>query len=183
MTLMTDTDIALRPARPEDLPAIEELIALSGRELSRDYYSARQIDGLVRHVFGADEQLVADGTYYVCEAEGRLVAAGGWSRRRTLHGGERGRGHDPLVDPAHDAARIRAFFVHPAWARRGLARRLYMECERASRAAGFRSLVLAATLAGEPLYRSLGFTVTRRHSFRLPDGVEVGLTDMERSID
>ena len=180
---MTDTGIDLRRALPADLPAIEALIALSGRELSRDYYSPQQIEGLLRHVFGADEQLVADGTYYVCESGGEIVAAGGWSRRRTLHGGERGKGHDPIIDPASDPARIRAFFVHPAWARRGLARRLYAECEKAARAAGFRSLVLAATLPGEPLYRSLGFTVTRRHLFRLPDGVEVGITDMERPID
>ena len=182
MTTVTEHATHLREAVAADLPAIKELIALSGRELSRDYYSARQIDSLVRHVFGADERLIADRTYYVCEAGGRLVAAGGWSRRRTLHGGERTAGDDPVIDPASEPARIRAFFVHPDWARQGLARRLYAECERAARAGGFRSLVLAATLAGEPLYRSLGFTVTRRHLFRLPDGVEVGLTDMQRAI-
>jgi|SRR5687768_16153004 len=173
----------LRLARPGDLPAIESLIAASGRDLSAGWYSPEQIESLLRHVFGADSQLVADGTYYVVEHGGRIAAAGGWSRRRTLHGGDRaGPGNDHLIDPASEPARIRAFFVHPDYARLGLGRLLFARCAEAARAAGFTSLTLVATLPGEPLYRSLGFEVVRGITLRLPDGVEVAVREMARPL-
>ena len=177
--------IALRLARLEDLAAIEALIARSARELSAGYYTPAQVAALLRYVFGADTQLIRDGTYFVCESVGgALVAAGGWSRRGTLFGADRMKAsEDPLLDPATDAARIRAFFVDPDWARQGLGRRLFAECQSAARAAGFRTLALVATLPGEPLYRALGFELTERFALRLPDGVEVPVAHMARRTD
>lgn len=118
-------DAILRPATPDDVAALQELIARSGRGLSAGFYTEAQIEGLVRLVFGVDTQLIADGTYFLIESEGRPVACGGWSRRRTLYGGDQHkRGPDPLLDPASEPARIRAFFVAPEMARRGFATRL-----------------------------------------------------------
>ncbi|MEP7177273.1 MAG: GNAT family N-acetyltransferase [Gemmatimonadales bacterium] len=163
---------------------MEALIARSATELSAGYYSAEQIASLLRHVFGVDTQLIRDATYFVVESEGTLVAAGGWSRRRTLYGGDRMKeAEDPPLDPGHEPARIRAFFVDPRWARRGLGRRLYEACVAGARAAGFRALALVATRPGEPLYRALGFTVTERFDLHLPDGVEVPVAHMTRPLD
>ena len=177
--------IALRLARLEDLPAIEALIARSAQELSAGYYTTAQVAALLRYVFGADTQLIRDGTYFVCEAEGGvLVAVGGWSRRGTLFGADRLKAsEDPLLDPATEAARIRAFFVDPGWARQGLGRRLFAECQAAARSAGFRTLALVATRPGEPLYRALGFELTERFALRLPDGTEVPVARMSRRTD
>jgi GNAT superfamily N-acetyltransferase len=123
----------LRLATPADVPALRELIPRSVRALSRDHYSDAQIEGAIRHVFGPDTQLIADGTYFVVDAGAEIVACGGWSRRRTLFGGDQMKGaEDPLLDPAREAARIRAFFVAPEWARRGLASRLMEAVERTS---------------------------------------------------
>jgi GNAT superfamily N-acetyltransferase len=181
----TSEPLALRPACADDLPAIEALIARSARALSVGFYSDAQIAGLLLHVFGADTQLVRDGTYYVIRTgTGELAAAGGWSRRRTLYGGDRMKdAEDPLLDAEREPARIRAFFVHPDWARRGLGRRLFERCEAAARAAGFRALALVATRPGEPLYRALGFRVDHRFALALPDGVEVPVAHMSRPID
>ena len=137
----------------------------------------------MRYVFGVDSQLIADGTYYVVDSADGPAAAGGWSRRRTLYGGDQMKGaSDPLLDPATEAARIRAFFVHPVWARRGLGRLLYASCARAAWDAGFRRFELMATRPGEPLYAALGFTVVERVTTRLPGPVEVPFARMERSI-
>ncbi len=172
-----------RLARFEDVAEIEHLIVASARGLSLGYYTPQQIDSLVEHEFGADTQLIEDGTYYVCSIDGELAAAGGWSRRRTLHGGDRAKSaHDPLLDPAFDAARIRAFFVHPARARRGLARELLARCTADAAAAGFRRLTLVATLPGEPFYRASGFEVKRRFLLEMPNGVAAELSEMEREI-
>jgi predicted N-acetyltransferase YhbS len=177
--------LTIRPARAQDLPAIEALIARSARALSVDFYTEAQVASLLTHVFGADSQLVRDGTYYVIETpSGDLAAVGGWSRRRTLYGGDRMKPvEDPLLEPGREPARIRAFFVHPDWARRGLGRRLYHRCVAAARAAGFHHLALVATLPGEPLYRALGFTLDERFTLALPDGIEVPVARMSRSID
>ena len=129
------------------------------------------MDAALGPVFGVDRQLIRDGTYFVIEADGRLVACGGWSRRRAVFGGDRERpGEDAALDPARDPARIRAFFVHPQWARRGLGRALLAACEAAIVAAGFRRAVLVATLAGEPLYAAGGYRVEERYDAPLPGG-------------
>lgn len=175
----------LRVATMEDVPALNALIAESARGLSAKHYTPLQIEALITSVFGVDSQLIADGTYYVIRVEEtrQPVAAGGWSARRTLYGGDQAKaGEDSRLDPATDAARIRAFFVHPQFARRGLARQIYDECQRAARAARFRRMELMSTLPGEALYSALGFNVVERTSVRLPGDVMVPLVRMERSI-
>jgi GNAT superfamily N-acetyltransferase len=175
--------VCLRRAEAGDVAALEHLIARSGRGLSAPYYTPEQVEAITRHVFGVDTQLIADGTYFAVESGGGLVACGGWSRRRTLYGGDRMKaGPDPLLDPATEPARIRAFFVDPAMARRGLGRRLLAECVREAKAAGFHALELASTLPGEPLYRASGFTVLERFQVELPGGVRVPLARMRREI-
>jgi GNAT superfamily N-acetyltransferase len=173
----------LRPATDADVPALRALIAASVRGLSAGYYTPQQAESALVHVFGPDTQLIADGTYYVVEAEGALVAAGGWSRRRTLYGGDQTKSaEDPALDPATEPARIRAFFVHPAWARRGLGRALFDRCLAAAREAGFRELTLVATLPGVPLYEALGFVAGERFAVPMPDGLELPVVRMTRGI-
>jgi len=167
-----------------DVPVLRTLIAASARGLSVGFYTPEQIEAAVTHVFGVDTQLITDGTYYVIDAPQGLAAAGGWSARRTLYGGDQMKGaEDPRLDPATEPARIRAFFVHPCWARRGLARRLYAACARAAWAAGFRGFELMATRPGEPLYAALGFAIVERVTIRLPGGIEVPFARMRRPID
>ncbi|HEX6630455.1 MAG TPA: GNAT family N-acetyltransferase [Gemmatimonadaceae bacterium] len=185
MRVATDREspLTLRAATPADVPALRALIERSARELSVGFYTPAQIEAAVTYVFGVDTQLVADGTYYVIDAPDGPAAAGGWSARRTLYGGDQMKGvEDPRLDPATEPARIRAFFVHPGWARRGLARRLYAECARAAWGAGFRAFELMATSPGEPLYAALGFTVVERIVERLPGGVDVPFARMCRPI-
>jgi GNAT superfamily N-acetyltransferase len=159
------------------------LITRSVRELSIGFYDHAQIESALRYVFGVDTRLIDDGTYHVIEAEGVLTAAGGWSRRRTLFGGDQWKhGADDALDPSREPARIRAFFVHPAWSRRGLGRLLFETCRRDAAEAGFRRLELMATLPGEPLYRALGFTDDERTELELPDGVSVPLVRMSRPV-
>jgi len=177
-------EFLLRLATDADLSAIATLIDASVRGLSVGIYSNEQIDSGMRFVFGADTQLIADRTYFVVEHDGAIVASGGWSRRHTLYGGDRHKsGADPLLDPRVDAARIRAFFVHPSHARRGLARMLFDACLEAARREGFAAFELGATLPGVPLYRALGFTGVERVDASLPDGVVLPIVKMTRPID
>lgn len=172
----------LRAATIDDVPALRRLIEESVRKLSTGFYNSEQIDAALSAIFGVDTQLIDDGTYYTIEGEGTLAAAGGWSARRTLYGGDQmKRGADPLLDPAVDPARIRAFFVHPGYARRGLARQLYETCERSARSAGFRSFELMATMSGVPLYAALGFAEVE-HVATIVGGVEVPFVRMSRDI-
>lgn len=174
----------IRPARLNDVPALQELIAASVRGLSRGFYSEAQAESALRYVFGVDSQLIADESYYVIEDAEGFAAAGGWSRHRHLYGGDQTKGHeDPPVDPATDAARIRAFFVAPRAARRGMARRIYQECVRAASEAGFTRLELVATMPGVPLYLALGFEMGERYTIALPDGVDLPVARMHRRID
>ncbi len=176
--------MTVRAATMADIRVLQELIAASVRGLSAGYYSAAQIDAALMDVFGVDTQLIADGTYYVIDGSSGPAAAGGWSGRRTLYGGDQMKAaEDPLLDPETEPARIRAFFVHPDWARRGLARNLFAQCEQAARVAGFRALELMATLPGEPLYLALGFSVVERVQLSLSGGVNVPFTRMSRRIE
>jgi GNAT superfamily N-acetyltransferase len=173
----------LRVATPSDVPALTRLIAASTRGLRHGFYTAEQAESALRFVFGVDSQLIADGSYYVIEGDDGIVAAGGWSRRLHLYGGDQAKGaEDPPVDPATDPARIRAFFVAPHAARRGLARRLYDECARAARAHGFTRLELVATMPGVPLYKALGFEMGKEYALSLPDGVDLPVVQMTRGI-
>jgi len=159
------------------------LIARSARGLSVGYYTPAQTEAAIRHVFGVDSQLIADRTYFVIEAHGRIVACGGWSRRRTLFGGDQAKsGDDALLDPDSEPARVRAFFVDPLETRRGLGRRLMNECLVAARAAGFRALELVSTLPGEPLYLASGFRVIERFELTLPGDIRVPVTRMRLGL-
>ena len=166
-----------------DVPGLETLIARSGRELSAGFYTPAQADAITRHVFGVDTQLIADQTYFVVEQEGAMVACGGWSKRRTLFGGDQAKaGPDPLLDPAHEAARIRAFFVAPSMARRGLGTQLMKRCIAEASAAGFGTLELVSTLPGEPLYLASGFEIVDRFELALPGAVQVPVSRMRRVL-
>jgi GNAT superfamily N-acetyltransferase len=166
-----------------DIESLRPLIRQSVLGLSGADYSPEQLESALRHLFGVDTRLIEDGTYYVVEAEDRTVACGGWSRRRTLFGGDQySNRSDDRLDPGTEAARIRAFFVHPDWARRGIGRWILQECERTARAEGFRRLELMATLPGIPFYERDGFTILERTEVQLPDGVSLPLARMSRDL-
>jgi GNAT superfamily N-acetyltransferase len=153
----------LRKATLADVPQLAELIAASARGLSADDYSAAQVEAALDGAFGVDTELIHDGSYFVAGAAQELVGCGGWSRRSTLFGGDKQPGRrSALLDPARDAARIRAFFVRPAWARQGIGRALLERCEQEARAHGFRAIELMATLPGERLYDRFGYVVRVR---------------------
>src|SRR5579863_3265396 len=155
---MDTANVLIRKAEVSDIPSLEELIPLSVRALQAGDYPEAAIEGALGTVFGVDRRLVLDGTYFVAEVDSGIVGCGGWSRRKTLFGSDHAPNKDDArLDPAVDAARIRAFFVHPHWARRGIGSRLMRACEEAAVAEGFSKLELAATLTGEPLYRAHGF--------------------------
>lgn len=175
--------LQIRLARADEIPALEQLIARSVRALSVGYYTPRQIELALIHVFGVDSQLIADGTYFVVEVEGELAACGGWSKRRTLYGGDQMKaGADNLLDPRIEAARIRAFFVDPAFARRGIGKQLIEACEAAARAAGFTRLEMGATLPGEPLYAAVGYRAIEHLSAPLPEGESLPIIRMEKLL-
>lgn len=166
--------IRIRPARLEDVPLLERIIPESVRSLSVGFYSPVQIDLALAHMFGVDTQLIEDGTYYVAEVDGRVVGCGGWSRRRTLFGGDHWKSEvDTLLDASREAAKIRAFFVHPDWARKGIGRRIIELSEESARMEGFGKLELVATLPGETLYAALGYSVVERILISL--GMDEGL--------
>lgn len=173
----------LRLATRNDIPALNALIAASARGLSAPLYSAAQIEAAIEYVYGADTRLIDDGTYFVADGGRELAGCGGWSRRRTLYGGDQMKsGDDAVLDPASEPARIRAFFVHPAWARRGVARALLEECLRAAGGAGFRTLELASTLPGLAFYEKYGFEAVEHTRAVLPNGVVFPLVRMRRAI-
>lgn len=175
---------SIRLATAADAAALRELIPISARELSRGYYTPEQTESAIRFVFGPDSQLIADGTYFVVEEDGALVGCGGWSRRRRLYGGDQMKeGEDPMLNPATEPAGIRAFFVHPGFARRGIGSQILEACMAAARAAGFRRLELAATLPGVPLYEAFGFAAREELGVPMPDGTSLPVIRMERAID
>ena len=180
----SDAQIALRLARPADIAALDALIRVSTHALQAPYYSPAQIDGALGSVFAVDRQLIADGTYFVCERDATLAGCGGWSRRKTLFGGDAGRdaSEDTLLDPRCEPARIRAFFVHPQWARRGIGTRILDACERAAAQAGFTSLELVATLAGVPLYARGGFDAVEHFDIALANGLAMPAVRMRKDI-
>jgi len=161
----------IRLARLEEADALRDLIEASIRGLQSGDYTPAQIEGALGTVLGLDTQLIADGTYFIVEVEGQLAACGGWSRRRTLFGSDHGpRREDHFLDPAIDAAKIRAFFVHPDFARRGIGTRLLEASEQAARDAGFTSFEMGATLTGVPLYLLRGYREVERFEVPLNNG-------------
>ena len=174
----------LRLAREPDIPALETLIPLSVRTLQAAYYSPAQMEAALGPVFGVDGQLICDGTYFIAEQGDRIAGCGGWSRRKAMFGGDRDRpGEDGMLDPKQDAARIRAFFIHPDFARRGIGRSILVACEAAIQKAGFQSAELVATLAGEPLYAAFDYTVTERYEVPMADGLTLPVVKMAKRFD
>lgn len=178
-------DWTIRVARASDIPEIEALIPISVRGLQTAHYSSEQMDAAIGPVFGVDRQLVDDGTYFVAvTGQGNVVGCGGWSRRRSTCGASSARTEpDPEIDPRVDAPRIRAFFVHPDWARRGIGRALLLACEKALLRAGFRRAQIAATLTGEALYAAMGYHVTGRFDIPLANGLPLPCVNMAKVFE
>jgi GNAT superfamily N-acetyltransferase len=173
----------IRPATAADITALRALIERSAAALSVGFYTREQTAAVTREVFGVDSQLLADGTYFVVEAAGVIAACGGWGKRSTGFGGDQAKSApERLLDPATEAARIRAFFVEPAWARRGLGSLLMKHCAAEASAAGFGALELVSTLPGVPLYRVLGFTDVESFDLQLSSGVRVPVVRMRRPV-
>jgi GNAT superfamily N-acetyltransferase len=176
-------DILLRQATRADIGTLQELIARSVRVLSVGYYSHDQIERSIVAVFGVDTQLVDDGTYFVAQIGHDIAGCGGWSRRSTLYGGDQAKSVDDAeIDPRRSPARIRAFFVDPAHARKGVGRTLLGECESAARAAGFGSAEMVATLPGVPLYAAFGYVAVEPVIVDLGDGQSLPCVRMARNL-
>lgn len=181
-----DAEVRFRLATREDIPRIGPLIEASVRGLSVREYSRSQMDQALGTWLGLDTQLIADETYFVVEPAGEpgvLAACGGWSRRRTPYGSDARPGRDDaLLDPKTEAAKIRAFFVHPDWARRGIGSRLLELCETAARAEGYTRCEMGATLPGIPLYRRHGYVEGERVELPLANGESLPIVKMEKSL-
>ena len=174
----------LRTATSTDLEAIRRLIAASVRGLQHEYTEGQREQALAS-VFTPDTQLIADKTYFVFEAsDGTLAACGGWSWRKTLYGGDHHHSSRDAgrLDPATEAAKIRAFFVHPQWSRRGLGTRLLCACEQAAWEAGFRRAEMGATLSGVPLYERYGYRRLAEILVDLPGGEQLPVVRMEKAL-
>lgn len=179
-------NVRLRKATLADVPRMREVIEASVRGLQANDYSAKQIEGALASVYGVDTQLIADGTYFVAETPGpvpQIVACGGWSKRKTLFGGDQfAAREDSLLDPATDAAKIRAFFVHPEWARQGIGTLILEACETAAIAAGFTRLEMGATLSGVPFYRAKGYTEIENQIVPLGNGEDLPIVRMTKQL-
>jgi GNAT superfamily N-acetyltransferase len=175
------SDIQLRPARLEDCEVLERLIARSARELSAGDYTPEQVEGALRGAFGVDTQLIRDRTYFVAEAGGKIVGCGGWSKRRTLFGGDARAERDAaLLDPRADAAKIRAFFIDPDYARRGIGTAILERCEAEARAEGFARFELMATRPGVRLYAAHGYVPHEVIVYPLDDGITIEFVPMSK---
>ena len=182
-TLNTAREFSLRPATLSDRDDLGALIAHSARALSRGYYEQAQVAAALRGAFGVDTSLIADGTYFVAETSEILIGCGGWSRRKTMFGGDHFSDRSAaLLDPQSDAARIRAFFVHPDWARQGVGRAILERCEMEAGSAGFQSFALMATLPGVPFYRACGYRGSAPAFHKLAPGVEIEFLPMEKCL-
>jgi GNAT superfamily N-acetyltransferase len=174
----------LRLAEMADVPVLTGLIAASVRILQAEDYTESQREGALASVFGVDTQLIADGTYFVGEVDGTIVACGGWSKRKTLYGADHCEGReDSLLDPAVDAAKIRAFFVHPEWVRRGIGTRVLEACESAARQAGFKRFEMGATLTGVALYKARGYREVEKIGVPLGNGEILPIVRMAKGIE
>jgi GNAT superfamily N-acetyltransferase len=181
-------NIHIRKATAADTPRLREIIEASVRGLQANDYSPSQIEGALKSVYGVDSQLIADGTYLVAELaeppnEPTIVACGGWSKRKTLYGGDQyAAREDSLLAPAKDAAKIRAFFVHPEWARRGIGSLILEACENAAREAGFTRLEMGATLSGVAFYRAKGYEAVETQEVDLGNGGMLPIVKMAKEF-
>ena len=173
----------LRKATLDDRAEIQQLIADSARGLSRADYSDQQIEAAIATVFGFDSDLVADNTYFVAESSGMIVGCGGWSKRKTLFGGDQYPARDSgNLDPDSEPSRIRAFFVHPKFARQGIGTAILSACESEAKAAGFQSVELMATLPGVKLYQACGYLAGDQIEFELTDAIKLELVPMRKVL-
>lgn len=177
--------ITIRLALLSDIPTIEKLIAKSARGLSAAYYSFPQVERALAHVFGVDSQLILDRTFFVTEVKENIVGCGGWSKRKTLYGGDQTKTDEPerLLDPGKDAARIRAFFVDPEWSRRGIGTEMLRHCEDAASAAGFKKVELVATLPGVSLYSQSGYKTIEPFDIPMGDDLKLPALRMGKTLD
>ncbi len=180
--------VHLRLATSSDIPALHALIEASVRGLMIQGYSLPQLEGALGTYLGVDRQLITDGTYFVAEVKtpsgATLAGCGGWSKRKTLFGADHRPGReDGLLDPSQDAAKIRAFFVHPDWARRGIGSRILHACEEAARTAGFKRFEMGATLTGLPLYRARGYVEIDSIDVLLANGESLTVIRMAKSVE
>jgi GNAT superfamily N-acetyltransferase len=201
MNRMNTVEIRIRKAATTDIPVLRRLIEASVRELQVEDYTPAQMEGALESVFGVDSQLIADGTYLVAEArivdglpvaenavreknpasEWAIAGCGGWSKRKTLYGSDHWTGReDTLLDPKRDAAKIRAFFIHPGWARRGVGSKILAACEIAACAAGFTSYEMGATLTGAKLFGAKGYVAVEKIEIPLKNGVSLPVIRMEK---
>ncbi|HUB20413.1 MAG TPA: GNAT family N-acetyltransferase [Acidobacteriaceae bacterium] len=191
---MMSAPLLYRLATPADIPHLGPLIEASIRGLQTRDYSPSQIEQAIGTWLGLDTQLVADQTYFAVEVPaaanpdrlptiGDLAACGGWSRRKTPYGSDhRPNRDDSFLDPRTDAAKIRAFFVHPAWARRGIGSRILQLCEQAAQAEGFTRCEMGATLTGIPLYRHHGYSEQERVDLPLANGESLPIVRMTKQL-
>jgi GNAT superfamily N-acetyltransferase len=187
------TGFQLRLAVADDIPALQQLINASVRGLQAHDYTPAQLEGALKDVYGVDSHLIEDGTYFAVEcqlsqatevhADTLIVGCGGWSKRKTLYGGDVWSGReDTLLDARKDAARIRAFFVHPDWARHGIGSMILAACESAAKAAGFTCLEMGATLTGVPFYRAKGYKALENLPVPLGNGMSLPIVRMTKQI-
>jgi GNAT superfamily N-acetyltransferase len=175
--------LTLRAAILEDRQALRSLIERSARELSKDDYQPEQVEGALQGAFGVDTQLIVDGTYFVVESGATIVGCGGWSYRRTLFGGDQRAQRDSAeLDPHTEAARIRAFFVDPAYARQGIGTRLLDKCESEARLRGFVRVELMSTLPGLRLYTARGYSGTQKVQYAVAPGISIEFVPMTKSL-
>jgi GNAT superfamily N-acetyltransferase len=197
-SLPCEMNLTIRQAALTDIPVLRKLIEVSVRGLQAQDYSPSQIESALATVYGVDTQLITDGTYFVVEVdragvqsaaagpvktEPVIVGGGGWSRRKTLFGADHWTDReDSLLSPERDAAKIRAFFVHPDWARRGIGSRILVACESAAADAGFTRLEMGATLSGLPFYRARGYIALEELVVRLANGESLPIIRMEKRV-
>jgi GNAT superfamily N-acetyltransferase len=180
--------IRIRQAVTEDIPILSALINASVRGLQTRDYTPSQIESALATVYGVDTQLIADGTYFVADTDTGdagplIVGCGGWSKRKTLYGGDQWTGREAaLLDPEHDAAKIRAFFIHPSWARRGIGSLILEACENAAVAAGFTRFEMGATLTGVLLYQARGYVALESLEVPLGNGESLPIVRMEKQV-
>lgn len=173
----------LRTATLEDISNIERLIEESVHQLQAEHYTEAQRNAALGSIFGVDSQLIKDGTYYVIEDKNKIIACGGWSYRSSLFGSDAGKDKkETKLIPGIDAARIRAFFVSPKHSRKGLGKRLLLECEKLAIKQGFNKFALVATLSGELLYQHYGFQASKRYEVPMSNGELLPVVAMSKTI-
>jgi len=179
-----DANIEIRAAGRDDVRELERHIAMSVRVIAAEYHTMEEIDSSLRYLFGVDSTLLDDGTYFLAERTGEILACGGWSRRKTPFGGDNATAvqDDTFRDPAEEPAIIRAFFVAPHAVRKGLGRRILALCEEECRAAGFGAAELVATRMGAEFYKACGFTTQEAIAIDLPDGIVIEAFKMRKEL-